>query len=78
MEYKGCAITINRCQDRGWGGYWDYVVKKPGELQKIIGRSRGLKKEVVSMLKWKIDNNEMFPLLEKAAPCPARMARGLV
>lgn len=63
MEYKGCTITINRCNEKGWGGYWDFAITKVGESQKLVGRGRGLKREVVSMLKWKIDHNEAFPVV---------------
>lgn len=60
MDHNGCTITINPCPAHGWRGWFDYAVTN-GQ-QSVTGRSRGTKREVVSMLKWKIDHNEMFPV----------------
>ena len=66
MNYNGCTITINPCQAHGWRGWFDYAVTNG--RQSVTGRSRGTKREVESMLKWKVDNHEMFPVERNLTP----------
>jgi hypothetical protein len=64
MNYNGCTITVNPCQARGWRGWWEYAVTN--SQQSVAGRSRGTKREVVSVLKWRIDRNELFPVVAQS------------
>lgn len=58
MKYNECQIEIYKCNFTGWRGWFEYIVTK-GD-QKVSGRSRGTKSEVVNLLKWRIDHNELF------------------
>jgi hypothetical protein len=51
LTHNGYTITIWKCQDRNWCGWYEYAVTVENGTQKIVGRSRGTKREIINDFK---------------------------
>lgn len=64
IQHNGYTMQIWRCQERNWRGWWEYVVTYPDATQKITGRSRGIKREIINDFKRNADSSEFYKALK--------------
>jgi hypothetical protein len=67
IQHNGFTLTIWTCQERNWRGWYEYSVTYPGATQKITGRSRGTKREIIRDVKFNTDNSEVYKTLKLTA-----------